>query len=68
MTTKTRPNLYPETIEQNVGEDYTPKRMAQFILSSATDNDDYTAACLEVRRLGLDPAKINHVRPKGQRL
>lgn len=46
------------------GEEYTPERMAQFLLSSAIDKEDYADACREVRRLGLDPANIDHIRPK----
>lgn len=47
------------------GEEYTPKRIAQFLLSSAIDKEDYDAACQEVRRLGLNPSQIDHVRPNG---
>jgi AbrB family looped-hinge helix DNA binding protein len=44
-------------------ERYTPERRAEFLLSNAVDDDDYEAAVEEVRRLGLDPATVSHVRP-----
>ncbi len=44
---------------------YTPERRAEFRLSNAVDAEDYEQAVAEVRRLGLDPAKIPHVRPAG---
>jgi hypothetical protein len=45
------------------GERYTPRRLAQFLLESATDAADYAAARREVRKLGLDPDKIPHDHP-----
>lgn len=45
-------------------EIYTPERKAEFLLTNATDADDYRRAQAEVRRLGLDPAKIQHRRPR----
>lgn len=52
--------LYPDLIE-----DYTPERKAEFLLSNAVDAKDYAAACREVRKLGLDPARIRHRKPRG---
>lgn len=46
-----------------LGERYTPRRLAQFLLENATDATDYAAARREVRKLGLDPDKIPHDRP-----
>jgi AbrB family looped-hinge helix DNA binding protein len=46
-------------------EEYTPERKAEFLLSNAVDAKDYAAACREVRKLGLDPARIRHRKPKG---
>ena len=46
-------------------ERYTPERRAEFLLSNAVDAQDYAAAVEDVRRMGLDPAKIDHVRPPG---
>jgi hypothetical protein len=44
-------------------EIYTPERRAEFLLSNAVDAKDYDAALEEVRKLGIDPAKIPHHRP-----
>lgn len=44
-------------------EIYTPERQAEFLLSNAVDEADYAAAREEVRRLGLDPDEIQHLRP-----
>lgn len=45
-------------------EIYTPERKAEFLLSNATDEKDYKKAQAEVRRLGLDPAKVRHRKPR----
>ena len=42
---------------------YTPERKAEFLLTNATTADDYRRAAAEVRRMGLDPAKIAHRKP-----
>jgi len=39
-------------------EEYTPERMAEFLLSNAVDGNDYRNAREEVRKLGLDPDAI----------
>ena len=39
-------------------EVYTPERRAEFLLSNAVDARDYARAAKEVRKMGLDPAKI----------
>jgi bifunctional DNA-binding transcriptional regulator/antitoxin component of YhaV-PrlF toxin-antitoxin module len=44
-------------------EIYTPERKAEFLLGNATTADDYRRAVAEVRRMGLDPAKIAHRKP-----
>jgi AbrB family looped-hinge helix DNA binding protein len=44
-------------------EIYTPERRAEFLLSNAVDEEDYAGAVAEVRRMGLDPARIPHRRP-----
>lgn len=44
-------------------EVYTPERKAEFILTNATNADDYERAVAEVRKLGLDPRKIKHRKP-----
>jgi AbrB family looped-hinge helix DNA binding protein len=44
-------------------EIYSPERRAQFLLSSAVDEEDYAVAKEEVRTMGLDPESIDHHRP-----
>src|SRR4051794_36617656 len=46
-------------------EMYSRERTAEFLLGNATNPDEYAAAVEEVRRLGLDPEKIEHFRPAG---
>jgi hypothetical protein len=46
-------------------EDYTPERIAEFLLSNAVDAEDYAQSVAEVRRMGLDPNKIPHQKPAG---
>ena len=46
-------------------ERYTPERRAEFLLSNAVDAADYADSVGEVRRMGLDPAKIDHHKPPG---
>jgi AbrB family looped-hinge helix DNA binding protein len=43
-------------------ERYTPERKAEFLLSNAVDEADYRSAQRAVRKLGLDPDSIPHVR------
>jgi hypothetical protein len=37
---------------------------AEFLLSNAIDDSNYRKARKEVRKLGLDPDSIPHLRPK----
>ena len=46
-------------------ETYTPERRAEFLLSTAVDEEDYAKAAEEVRKIGLDPAAIPHYRAEG---
>jgi hypothetical protein len=46
-------------------EDYTPERIAEFLLNNAVGPDGYAAAKEEVRALGLDPDQIPHEKPAG---
>jgi AbrB family looped-hinge helix DNA binding protein len=46
-------------------EIYTPERRAQLLLSNAVDAEDYAEAVKDVRKMGLDPAKIPHYKPAG---
>jgi hypothetical protein len=45
-------------------ERYSPKRKAEFLLSNAVDEADYRQARKEVRKLGLDPDSVPHLRPQ----
>jgi len=45
-------------------EMYTPERKAEFLLSTATTEKDYKRARREVKKLGLDPEKILHRKPR----
>jgi len=44
-------------------ERYSPERKAEFLLSNAIDETDYRSARKTVRKMGLDPDSIPHVRP-----
>lgn len=45
-------------------EVYTPERRAEFLLNNA-DEKDYRRARDEVKKMGLDPDQIDHLRPPG---
>ena len=45
-------------------EIYTPERKAEFLLNNAVTPQDYTWAVKEVRKMGLDPKRIPHEKPK----
>jgi AbrB family looped-hinge helix DNA binding protein len=45
-------------------EIYTPERIAEFLLSSTLDADDYERVREEVIRLGLNPDDILHEKPE----
>ena len=47
-------------------EIYTPERKAEFLLNNAVTREDYDWAMKEVRRLGIDPEKVPHGKPKGR--
>jgi AbrB family looped-hinge helix DNA binding protein len=44
-------------------EQYTPERIAEFLLNGAIDDSDYAEAMRAVREMGLDPQAIPHDRP-----
>ena len=46
-------------------EEYSPERIAEFLLNNTVDAVGYASACAEVRALGLDPARIPHIKPAG---
>lgn len=45
-------------------EKYTPERKAEFILSNAVSEKDYRRARKAVQKLGLNPDKIEHRKPR----
>jgi AbrB family looped-hinge helix DNA binding protein len=45
-------------------ESYSQERVAEFLLSNAIDTEDYTAAAIRVRAMGLDPDSIPHSKPE----
>lgn len=45
-------------------EVYTSERKAEFLLSNAVDAEDYRRAATEVRKMGLNPERIPHHRPR----
>ena len=47
-------------------EIYTPERKAEFLLNNAVTREDYDWATKEVRKLGIDPEKVPHEKPKGR--
>ena len=46
-------------------ERYSPERKAEFLLNNAITPEDYAWAVKEVRKLGVNPGKIPHKKPKG---
>lgn len=44
-------------------EVYSVERKAEFLLNNAVTPEDYAWAVREVRKLGLDPAKVPHKPP-----
>lgn len=44
-------------------DSYSSERKAEFILSNATDENDYKMACEEVLKLGISPDAIKHHKP-----
>ena len=45
-------------------ESYTAERRAEFLLTNATDEEDYAKAVKAVRRMGLDPDAVPHRKPE----
>jgi len=45
-------------------ERYSAERKAEFLLTNATDAKDYQRARQQVEKMGLDPDRIPHLRPK----
>lgn len=44
-------------------EIYSRQRRAEFLLSNATDPQDYAVIREEVRKLGIDPDSVPHYKP-----
>ena len=66
MSAKTKsPPRRPRRTKLPPVEDYSDERIAEFLLNNAIDARDYAIACQDVRKLGLDPAKVRHVKPPG---
>ena len=55
----------PQTAYLDQLETYTPERIAEFLLNNAVSPEDYAAALVEVRNMGIDPATIPHEPPPG---
>jgi AbrB family looped-hinge helix DNA binding protein len=47
-------------------EIYSPERKAEFLLNNAVTQQDYAWAVKEVRKMGLDPKRIPHGKPKSR--
>lgn len=45
-------------------EIYSPERRAEFLLSNAVDTADYKAAVAAVKKMGLNPSRISHRKPR----
>ena len=45
-------------------EAYSPERVAEFLLTNAVDKADYAEAVARVKKMGLDPDSIPHIKPK----
>ena len=46
-------------------ERYTPERKAEFLLNNAITSEDYAWAVKEVEKLGVNPKRVPHRKPKG---
>jgi hypothetical protein len=44
---------------------YSDQQIAEFLLNNAVDAEDYENARDEVRKLGLDPDTVDHLKPRG---
>lgn len=47
-------------------ETYSAERKAELLLSNAVDREDFERAAEEVRKLGLDPATVQHAYVEGR--
>jgi AbrB family looped-hinge helix DNA binding protein len=45
-------------------EIYTPERKAEFLLNNAVTQKDYYWAVREVKKLGINPERVPHEKPK----
>ncbi len=48
-------------------EIYSPERKAEFLLTNAVDAEDYARAVKAVRKMGIDPKKVRHRKPRPNR-
>jgi hypothetical protein len=65
-TTRKRTTKSPRAKRAQL-ETYSDPRVAEFILSNTVDRADYARAVKLVRKMGLDPEKIEHDKPIGVR-
>ena len=49
-------------------EEYTPERIAEFLLTNSINEAHYQRTRKEVVKMGLDPDKILHITPSGERV
>lgn len=50
-------------VEMPEVEIYTPERKAEFFLNNAVDAESYAEALTMVRKMGLNPDEIDHLKP-----
>ncbi len=63
LLSPTREGLLLQPAQAVPVEIYTPERIAEFLLTSAVGEEDYTRARQDVRDMGLNPDKILHLKP-----
>jgi len=65
MPVRSKPRKRPASRSLPPLERYTDQRVAECLLSNAVDAKDYARAVKLVRKMGLDPEKVDHDRPIG---
>lgn len=65
ITSVRRGSRSKEAVKRPRLEVYSDERVAEFLLSNAVDAADYARAVKLVRKMGLDPATIDHDKPIG---
>ena len=59
-----KPGARPDWVE--LVEEYTPERIAEFLLTNSVNEAHYQRTRKEVTEMGLDPDKILHMKPNGE--